>query len=291
MPELPEVELAARFLRDTLIGRRLASAQATEPGRKPALDAVARFVGATLQAVRRKGKQLALDFDDGFTFLLHLGMTGRFEPWSAPDPLPTHARFVLVPDDGPGVVFCDLRRFGRFRIVPTAEADRASEWAGLGPDALEASLEAWTRALARRGIVKVVLLDQRRLAGVGNIYAGEGLWGAGIHPATPADRLDAAQVAALREAVVGAMQETLRREAGVPMRYLNESAMENPFQVYDRGGSPCPRCGQTIERITQAGRSTWFCPRCQPPSQPPLPAATRRRATSRPGSRGPSPRP
>lgn len=285
MPELPEVELAAVWLRSSLVGRSLEDVADHTPPNRANAD-VAALVAARprmLSAVRRHGKQLALDFDTGHTLLLHLGMTGRFAHRPSGD-VPAHVRFSMRASKGPWVDFVDVRRFGRFTWLPTPDAATHPAWASLGPDALEAAPADWCSALSRRGPVKTALLDQARLAGIGNIYANEGLFLAGIDPRRQAASLTTGEVEQLASAIVATMRGTLSREAGVAMRYLSEGHVENPFAVYGRAGEPCPRCGAPVQRIIQAGRSTFLCPPCQPPEPA---AAGPQRATSRTGSRGP----
>ena len=275
MPELPEVELAATHLRTAWLGVRIAEVWLELPCRAPALEGLKRVEGAALLNVRRHGKQLALDFEGSLTLLLHLGMTGRFET-CADGRLPPHTRFALVAQTGTVVAFRDPRRFARSVLCSTVEADRQPAWQRLGPDALAADIEEWVIALRTASPLKPTLLDQHRIAGVGNIYASEALWLAGLDPRATASTLTGQEIARLRTAVQAAMWETLRREGDTTMRYLSDGGLENPFQVYGRAGEPCPRCARPILRITQAGRSTWYCAACQPArSGDPDPARSR----------------
>ncbi len=286
MPELPEVELAAAYLRAALGGRRIDRVELETPARMATLDPLRGVEGLVLADVRRHGKQLALDFESGLTFLLHLGMTGRFAP-PIEGEVPAHTRFVLWPEGDLGVAFVDPRRFARFSFCRTSESAHHPAWRRLGPDALAAGVEAWCAALRGNGSVKSVLLDQHRLAGIGNIYACEGLWAACLDPQATADRLTPDDLARLRAAIQAAMHETLRRDAGSNMRYLSEGNVSNPFRIYGREGEPCPSCGRPILRITQAGRSTWYCAACQPVQTPVADLATRRTTRSRRVSPGP----
>lgn len=280
MPELPEVELAAEYLRSALGGRRIARVELETSARTPALDPLRGVEGLVLAEVRRHGKQLALDFETDLTFFLHLGMTARFAPVDE-GAAPAHSRFVLWSERDVGVAFVDPRRFARHSFCPTSRAARDPTWCRLGPDALAADLDAWCAALRGTGTVKSVLLDQHRLAGVGNIYACEGLWAAGLDPQTPAVTLTPDDIERLRAAVRAAMHETLARERGSNMRYLNEGNVSNPFRIYGREGEPCPGCGRPILRFTQAGRSTWCCATCQPARTPAAGPAVPRKARSR----------
>jgi formamidopyrimidine-DNA glycosylase len=264
MPELPEVELAAAYVRARLVGVDGLVCALAEARRDAALDALVATRTQRLDGVRRHGKQLALDFDSGHTLLLHLGMTGRFGPPDSGTSPPPHTRFTLATPDAEPVHFIDPRRFARFVFCSRDDAEKHPAWTALGPDALAAGDDDWCVALTSAGPIKPALLDQHRIAGVGNIYACEGLWAAGIHPQRRGADLSPDEIGRLRQAIQAAMRETLRRDADTPMRYLNEGEVENPFAIYARERSPCPRCGASIERIKQTGRSTWMCPSCQP---------------------------
>jgi formamidopyrimidine-DNA glycosylase len=261
MPELPEVEIAARHLRAALVDRGPIRMLVPEPGQNGLLDAFAAGTPGALLSVRRHGKQLALDFEDGGTFRLHLGMTGRFEALNRGDEWPRHARFIWAYEGEPRLAFVDPRRFARFGHRRGGHP--SDDFAGLGPDALDSTLGEWCLALDRPLPVKPALLEQSRLAGVGNIYACEGLHGAGVDPRRPAHSLSRDTVEILRLAVQRAMRATLEREADAPMRYLNEGGVPNPFRIYGREGEACAACGAAIDRFKQAGRSTWWCPACQ----------------------------
>ncbi len=270
MPELPEVEIAARQILAALGGRGPVRWVVPEPTRDAVLNDLAASSPSALLRVRRHGKQLALDFDDGCTFQLHLGMTGRVESVTPGSKAPRHARFLWLTNGGECLAFVDTRRFARFGRRRTDAGPASADFAGLGPDALSATLADWIEALARSRPVKPALLDQANLAGIGNIYACEGLFLASIDPRCLARSLFPDRVAALRDGIRSSMETTLRRDGDGPMRYLNEGGVENPFGVYGRSGLPCPRCAHSIERFSQAGRSTWWCPSCQrgAPSDP-----------------------
>lgn len=268
MPELPEVEFAARRLRAWAIGRAIARVDA-EPGRPlcdvepDVLDAA--LAGRAVTAVRRHGKQLFIDFDDGHVLTSHLGMTGK---WLR---LPEHAppregtRLQIVLDDGHRLDHIDPRRLGRLRLL--ARGERHPELDRLGPDALEACARPGALAEAvgwSRREIKVALMDQESLAGVGNIYAAEALHAAGISPFRPAADLKPAEFERLAAAIVDAMQQSLARERDDEIRYLQDRDATNPFRVYGRTDAPCPTCGVAIIRAVQQGRSTFYCPVCQP---------------------------
>ncbi len=258
MPELPEVEWAAAELRRRALDKTIAivKAQAGPPLVKTAPRLLERaLVGRQIVAIERKGKQLALRLDDGAVLLLHLGMTGRI---AGEDPA---ARIQLRFEDGSVTSLVDTRRLGRVSLVSGAEADR--QLALLGPDAMAARpREVVDRLLGARGPIKVVLLDQARVAGIGNIYAIEGLFRAGIDPRTSAALLGRAELGRLVRAVRAAMKRSLARPPTSDVAYLSQGA-ENRFAVYGRAGEPCPRCHTVIQRLAQGGRSTFYCSTCQ----------------------------
>lgn len=288
MPELPEVELAARFLRASLLGRIVESVDVWDAGPEKASRYLPARVatGRRCVDVLRRGKQLALRLEGegtmagGVVLRVHLGMTGRFLEGRDD----ARVRFTFTLSHGSLVSFADVRRFARLDVVP-GDADDAVVFAGLGVDALQARPSDWHVALAGRSLpVKPALLEQDRLAGVGNIYACEGLFLAGLDPTRAAGDLDTSEVDRLRAGIVETMDETLRRESEGIARYVNEGAVANPFLVYGREGEPCPRCTTPILRFRQAGRSTWACPTCQHLRLVPPHPRERRKATSRTGS-------
>jgi len=200
----------------------------------------------------------------------HFRMNGDWTPAETGAPLPRFARAVIDFDDGSALVFVDSRALGTIDVHPAgAELDL-----GLGPDAADPE---WTAAqlaatlAPRRGPIKPALLDQRLVAGLGNIYAAESLWRARINPFTPCNAITRAQVTALRKAI----DAVIVRATGA--RYTDDDTIA--LDVYDREGLPCRRCGTTIERVVQAGRSTYYCPHCQ-----------RARATGRPARKKPTSR-
>ncbi len=263
MPELPEVELCAEKLRRWAVGHTILGvrAQGGPPLRgdtTPAVLSVA-LVGHKVTAVDRHGKQLAVRTSGDSALLVHLGMTGD---WSREH---EGARLVLELDDGP-LAMHDVRRLGRVRVVEAGGVETAREWAELGPDALD---EAGKKGrLARRLSttklpIKVALMDQSKVAGVGNIYASEACFTAQLDPRREARTLAAEDFDRLGKAITAAMRRTLREGRRNPdFAYISEGG-ENLFAVYAREGQPCPRCGAEIERFEQAGRSTFACSGCQ----------------------------
>lgn len=274
MPELPEVEFAARTLRRLALGRRIEQAVADQRARRlfrPATPAAVTGAlgGATLEAVARHGKQLLLTLATPrgpLGLLSHLGMTGRWTGGPAAPPT-SHARLSLLLDDGTAVHYDDPRMFGRLRLVPGADFSQVPEVAALGPDPLHHGIDPSALAAglgATRRPVKVALLDQGLLAGVGNIHAAEACWRARLDPRRRADRLGAPEVAALARGLRATFRFALAALDGPDIEYIEEGG-DNPFHVYGREGSRCRRrgCGGTLRRIVQAQRSTFFCPRCQ----------------------------
>jgi formamidopyrimidine-DNA glycosylase len=285
VPELPEVESVRRRLAPVLEGRRLerveiSDARLTRPFDS---DGVARELESErVGAVDRRGKYLIFRFDSGRALLVHLRMTGSFRHWApgesfASDP---HRRAVVKLDDGSDVSYRDVRRFGTWLLLEPGELDPYLT-ARVGPEPLDPAFtaqELGARLAGRRAPVKAAILDQRTLAGVGNIYADEALWRARIHPLREARSLDRRELAALRRAICDVLELGIERQGSTLRDYaLPDGAaggMQDEFKVYGRAGEPCDRCGTPIERIRLAGRGTWYCPHCQPA---PADQANRRR--------------
>jgi formamidopyrimidine-DNA glycosylase len=278
VPELPEVEVAARNLRRWTRGRRVAAAEvgARFLARSLGADGLEPFVGARASKIERVGKHLLLTFARGRSELglwSHLGMTGKWRrtPRGEAAPRFSHARLIL--DDGATLHYCDARRLGRLRLVPGARWGEMPTLAALGPDALRDGVDP-TRLQARlarvRLPIKVALLDQTILAGVGNIQASESLFRARLDPRREARALTRAEVGRLARAIRASIDFTLGQfaETGADrgdgaIVYVEEDRKSNPFLVYGRGGLPCPRDRRhTIERFVQAGRATFWCRAC-----------------------------
>jgi formamidopyrimidine-DNA glycosylase len=274
VPELPEVEIAARNLRAWTRGRTVERAEAN-PGaryifRPSSPGAFARAVeGARFGEIRRVGKHLLVALERGgapLGLLAHLGMTGKWLRRAAADP-PTRfsrARFRL--DDGAVLHFDDMRLFGRLRVVPGARFDEVPEVAALGPDPLERGIDRarLAGALARSRLpVKVRIMDQAILPGVGNIQASEALFRARVDPRRRGASLSRREVDAVARAVLASIRRSIAEQEGPEISYVEEGA-ENPFLVYGREGERCPRCRRAeLRRVVQAQRSTFFCPHCQ----------------------------
>jgi formamidopyrimidine-DNA glycosylase len=264
MPELPEVETVVRSVAPHLVGRRIRRARfySRLVLRSNAARTATRLRGRRVDSVHRHGKFIVIGLSGGLTLTIHLGMTGSLL-WDA-EPGP-HARAVFKLDAG-RLVYDDPRQFGRIELG-TSLPERAAR---LGPDALEVSLEEFTARLrARRGRIKPLLLDQRLLRGLGNIYADEALFRARISPLASASRLGARRTERLWKAIREVLEAAVNSGGSSVSDYVDADGRQGWFQVhhqvYGREGDPCPRCGARIRRIVVAQRGTHYCPRCQRP--------------------------
>jgi formamidopyrimidine-DNA glycosylase len=281
MPELPEVETIARQLRGLVVDRTISEFESrwirlTEP--EPAAVVNARLRGRRISGVRRRGKFVVFDLDGGEALVVSLRMTGKLL-YGATDVEERHVRAEIRFTDGSAMRFSDTRKFGRMAVIDAAALDGTRErrrpkmplHASLGQEPLARGFTvAWLRALLRRrprAAIKVLLLDQRAIAGIGNIYAIEALWRARIHPLRKAGSLRAEEIARLHEAVRWALRKGIRLGGASRSDYVdargNKGRMQREFQVYSRAGEPCPRCGREIVRTVVGGRGTFHCPRCQ----------------------------
>jgi formamidopyrimidine-DNA glycosylase len=282
MPELPEVETVRRGLAPTLEGHRLVRVRQLRPDlRFPFPDGfVQRLTGATITRLDRRAKYLLGHLDRGDTLVMHLGMTGRFEvdgltPGEfdrATDPDPRHAHVIFETEAGGMVTYYDPRRFGFMGLTPTAQLELHPWFAGMGPEPLGPDFTADTLINAfagRKQGPKTLLLDQRVVAGLGNIYVSEALHRVGVSPLKPAGSITKKRIPPL----VAAIKDVLAEAVEVGGSTLRDFAaadgalgyFQHRFRVYDREGEPCPTpgCGGTIARVVQAGRSTFYCPKCQ----------------------------
>ena len=258
VPELPEVEHAARELARATSGARIIRAKVLHPyvGRNLRKASLRRLAGRSITRVDRRGKHQLAVLDDGALLHVHFRMTGDWEVSSTTEELPRFARFVLDLDNGSRIILSDPRALSTVEVLEPGSPLATI----LGPDAVSEQFDAThlRAALARRRIaIKPALLDQSVVAGVGNIYAAEALWLARIDPRVPALQLGARDV----ERLVRAIQRVLSRGRDGSGRYT--SAASARLNVYDREGKRCPRCGTAVARIIQAARSTYWCPGCQ----------------------------
>jgi formamidopyrimidine-DNA glycosylase len=274
LPELPEVETVRSQLDPLLRGRRfervsIADERLVQPF-DPA-DVERRLEGERVEGVERRGKYLIVRFESGRVLLIHLRMTGsvRHAPPGtlAEDP---YQRAVVRLDDGSDVAYRDVRRFGTWILLDRDEGE-AYLASRLGGEPLERTFTAASlgrRLVGRRAPVKAAILDQRTVAGLGNIYADEALWRARVHPLRPAGELTPGEVRRLHRSVRAALAHGIDRQGATLRDYATpdggSGSMQHEFKVYGRDGEPCPRCRSTIVKTRAAGRGTWYCPRCQP---------------------------
>lgn len=272
MPELPEVEVLRRSLEPRLVGRRIRRVEVRERRlrERVARGFEAELVGRTVERLRRRAKYLLIDLDRGATLVVHLGMSGRLTLVENGTPAEPHEHLAFHLSDGLRLRFRDPRRFGLALVRPTARLETDRHFAGLGVEPLtdEFSGAALARAArGRHGPVKNFLMDQRIVVGVGNIYATEALHRAAIRPTRSVARLSGERYERLARAVRAVLERAIRR-GGTTLNDFTDGLGEAGYfqvslKVYGRAGEACPRCGATIRRIVQAGRSTFFCPGCQ----------------------------
>ena len=270
MPELPEVETIRRGLATRLPGRRVEGVD-FRPERRlrfPSPHPLAGLEGQRFAKPGRLGKFLLLRLASGATLLVHLGMTGKLTFHAPGEPERPHTHLVLALDDDSELRFSDPRRFGLLRLY--APGEPIPDLAGYGPDALSARFSAahLRAALAgSRSPVKAALMDQSKVAGVGNIYACEALWRARIAPTRRADQVPAAKVGPLHDAIRAVLKESIGRGGTSFNDYVDHIGQPGQFvaelAVYGRKGLPCPRCGAKVRRTVQSNRSSFHCPRCQ----------------------------
>ncbi|HUO46653.1 MAG TPA: bifunctional DNA-formamidopyrimidine glycosylase/DNA-(apurinic or apyrimidinic site) lyase [Acidimicrobiia bacterium] len=273
MPELPEVESVRRHLEPVLIGRKVVAVEVNHPrtARRNAhpSDVVNRLTGATVERLQRHGKFLMADLDNGMVWVTHLGMSGRMLVAAPDEARPPHTHFVARTDHSDEIRFIDPRTFGFVAVVTPEELAQVTK---LGPDALNTLPRSpgLGRMLAgRKAPIKALLLDQRVLAGLGNIYADEVLHRAGVRPTRPGGEVSAGEVKKMRAAIRPVLDAGIAA-GGTSLKdlsYLLPDGQAGQYlarlRVYGREGEPCRKCGTRIERIVVGGRSSFFCPSCQ----------------------------
>jgi len=282
MPELPEVETVARGLQRTVAGRRILSVTL---GKTDFIDNPAaieqHLPGRQIEAVERYGKFMLLRLSPVLSrenaaengdaapasLLVHLGMTGQLAPCPGAQPCEKHTHVCMRLDDGRELRYTDPRRFGRMAYL--AQASLAAELLPFGADPLEISAEEFaSRVRSRRARIKALLLNQSVLRGVGNIYADESLWRAKIHPARIGADLSKKQSITLRRVLQDVLHKAIVARGSSISDFLDADGEPGEYQrqhrAYGREGKRCYRCKATIRRVIVAGRSSYFCPRCQP---------------------------
>jgi formamidopyrimidine-DNA glycosylase len=281
MPELPEVETAARGLRLTVLGRRILSVTLRKtdfiddasllerhlPGRRiEAVDRYGKFMLVRLSAAQ--GAEKSSDGDNApAALLVHLGMTGHIASTAADKPLEKHTHAIFGLDDGRELRYTDARRFGRLAYLSATALPE--ELVRFGAEPLEVSAEEFAGRMRSRGSrIKALLLDQTVLRGVGNIYADESLWRGKIHPAKIGSKLSIKQLAVLRRALQEILKKAISLRGSSISNFVDHDGEPGDYQqhhrAYGREGEKCYRCGTIIRRAIVAGRSSFFCPHCQP---------------------------
>jgi len=271
MPELPEVETVVRALRHRVAGRRLSHLRIWQPGIiESDLNVFRRrATGVRVIGVRRRGKWIVIDLDTGDTILAHLRMTGSFAIVDAGTPRHKHEHLEWRLDNGTRRLrFRDLRRFGRLRLLPTPEVESYLTGLGWGPEPFEITAAAFARRLGRgKRSIKAALLDQRLVAGLGNIYADEVLFAAGIDPRTPAARVGPTRAARIHAAMQAILTRAIDAQGTTLRNFItldgSPGSYRRQLKVFNREAEACPNCGRPIRRIKLVGRSTHFCGHCQ----------------------------
>lgn len=287
MPELPEVETVRRGLHELIIGRIIKAVSADTAKSFPNTDTAVRafLVGATVTEVRRRAKVLLVDLSTNYTLVIHLKMTGQLVfrgadvAFGAGHPndslvgsLPDRStRVTFTFADGSHLYFNDQRKFGWVKLLPTLEVPNIDFMRRVGPEPLEADFTAkqFTERFTRkaRSPIKAALLDQTVIAGVGNIYADESLWGAKVHPLTKVADLSTAKLTTLYKELRAVMNVAIEKGGSTDRNYVNAEGKKGSYidfaRVFRREGQPCPRCGTEIVKTRAAGRGTHTCPRCQ----------------------------
>ena len=266
MPELPEVETVRRELEPWLRGRRVVSANLVDAQPGPKYENLLNASGRQILEVTRRGKFLILPLEGEQDLIIHLGMTGIITP----DEPEKHVRVRLELEDAPTLYFQDVRRFGRFLVVPSGDYSTLPTLHQMGPEPLSDDFndKQFAQALERsKTPIKTYLLSQKPVSGVGNIYADEALWGAKIHPLTPANRVPKRQISLLVVMIKDVLEASIRVQGTTLRDYRTTNgevgAYLDELKAYGQKESPCPRCGTPISKIVVGGRGTHFCPSCQ----------------------------
>jgi formamidopyrimidine-DNA glycosylase len=269
VPELPEVETVRRSLERLILGQTVVAVEVREPRlRRPlAPNFAARLANRIIRQIGRRGKYLTIGLDNGRIWLIHLGMTGQLVIGHPDEPLRPHDHLIIALGNGQCLRYNDTRRFGLMAVGSEAEVEG---WIGLGVEPLHAAFSSrylWARVQRTQRTIKDVLMDQQVVAGIGNIYASELLFRAGVRPMRIAAMLSRPEVEQIVKAAKTVLREAIRHRGSSISDYLDGEGQPGNFQerfrVYDREGLPCRRCKAPIQREVRGGRSAFFCPVCQ----------------------------
>lgn len=273
MPELPEVETIKQTLRAKLTGLSFTAVRIFLPGviRTPPADQFEKMIaGAKIMKLGRRGKYLLFQLSKELTLVIHLRMTGRLLYHAAGEPAPKYTHVIFYLDNGDEMRFADMRRFGRLWLVPESKLVELAGFKNLGIEPLD---QMFTRDFLKKEMrrrhtrIKPLLLDQSFIAGLGNIYADEVLYRAGINPERSSNTLTPREITRLFHAIRTVLQEGIKHKGATVRDYVDADGREGGYQdllkVYKKAGQPCPRCGKIIEKKKIGGRSSYYCPRCQ----------------------------
>lgn len=270
MPELPEVETVRRSLAAHVLGLKIVDVEIQHPGMVMGLDPEAfrrRMIGQTFADIERYGKYLAFRFESGAYWMAHLRMTGQLIVTHERKPMSPHLRMAIVTHTGLVIQFIDIRKFARAAFAPNRSSLLSLFRLGIEPLKKEFTVSALKSTLTGRARIKSALLDQRRIAGLGNIYADEALFAAGIHPERRLHTLSEAEIARLHQAIETCLRAALEHGGTTIRNFVQGEGKEGDYAarlaVYGRQGEPCKRCGTKLQKIAVGGRGTTFCPQCQ----------------------------
>jgi formamidopyrimidine-DNA glycosylase len=275
MPELPEVEHVVRALRRVVVGRRIIATEIRFPKLISPTSPTSfkrSLKDSRITGVGRRGKFILIELDSDRVLAVHLRMTGKFLYLSADDELPKHARAIFYLDNDRRLVFSDQRKFGMMKLVAKSRLSKTKGIAELAPEPFSDDFNVGylKETLARsRRTLKTLLLDQTKVLGLGNIYAAEALFRAGVNPLKVSSELSTKRIARLHAAILEVLRDaiadssTSRIDLDHPDGFSYGEAFERFWQVYEREGDPCVRCSARIRRVVHGGRSTYWCPKCQ----------------------------
>ncbi len=274
MPELPEVETVRQSLQALVAGKTIRNATVHLPRLIRTPDDAEQFAlmvgGQRIERVSRRGKFLLFEIGS-YTLVSHMRMEGRYGLYTASDPVEKHTHVIFHFTDGTELRYKDVRQFGTFDLLPKGDLASIPGLRSIGPEPLDAEFtpEVLQQRLKKRtGKIKALLLDQRLVAGIGNIYADEALFQAGLHPELTGRQLNKQHAARLHQAIVNVLAASVEAGGSSVKSYVNGYGKAGGYQfqlkVYGKARQPCPQCGTSIEKIRVAGRGTHFCPTCQP---------------------------